>query len=89
MTHYTARAVLALVIATPRQHGIHHSASRAEMDSNWSSLLNLWDRLHGTLRLDVPQDAITIGLPSPRDPRALGFPRLMAMPFEETPCRSS
>jgi hypothetical protein len=59
------------------------------MDSNWSSLLNVWDRLHGTLRLDVPQDAITIGLPSPRDSRALAFPRLMTMPFEELPCRSS
>ena len=80
---------LALVLVTPRQHGIHHSVVRAEMDSNWSSLLNVWDRLHGTLRLDVPQDAITIGLPSPRDPRALAFPRLMTMPFEELPCRSS
>jgi sterol desaturase/sphingolipid hydroxylase (fatty acid hydroxylase superfamily) len=80
---------LAHVFVTPRQHGIHHSVVRDEMDSNWSSLLNVWDRLHGTLRLDVPQDAITIGLPSPRDPRALAFPRLMAMPFEERPCRLS
>lgn len=80
---------LACVLVTPRQHGIHHSVVPAEMDSNWSSLLNVWDRLHGTLRLDVPQDAITIGLPSPRDPRALAFPRLMTMPFEELPCRSS
>jgi sterol desaturase/sphingolipid hydroxylase (fatty acid hydroxylase superfamily) len=80
---------LAHVFVTPRQHGIHHSVLRDEMDSNWSSLLNVWDRLHGTLRLDVPQDAITIGLPSPRDPRALAFPRLMTMPFEEPPCRLS
>jgi sterol desaturase/sphingolipid hydroxylase (fatty acid hydroxylase superfamily) len=71
---------LALVFVTPRQHGIHHSTVHAEMDSNWSSLLNVWDRLHGTLRLDVPQDAITIGL---------AFPRLMTMPFEELPWRSS
>jgi len=54
---------LAAILVTPRQHGIHHSIVPEETDSNWSSLLNVWDRLHGTLRLDVPQDAITIGLP--------------------------
>ncbi len=54
---------LALLVVTPRQHGIHHSDVPVEMDSNWSSLLNVWDRLHGTLRLDVPQDTIRIGLP--------------------------
>lgn len=80
---------LALLLVTPRQHGIHHSVVPREMDSNWSSLLNIWDRLHRTLRLDVPQEAITIGLPAPRDPRALDFPHMMAMPFEELPCRSS
>ena len=73
---------LALVMVTPRQHGIHHSVVPAEMDSNWSSLLNVWDRLHGTLRLDVPQEAITIGLPSGHESPALPFARLMTMPFE-------
>lgn len=77
---------LALVFVTPRQHGIHHSNVPDEMDSNWSSLLNVWDRIHGTLRMDVPQERITIGLPPPRDTRALTFRRLMTMPFEEPPC---
>jgi sterol desaturase/sphingolipid hydroxylase (fatty acid hydroxylase superfamily) len=54
---------LSFVLVTPGQHGIHHSVVPAETDSNWSSLLNVWDRLHGTLRLDVPQETITIGLP--------------------------
>jgi len=60
---------LAKVLVTPRQHGIHHSNLAEETDSNWSSLLNVWDRLHGTLRLDVPQAAITIGLPVLEGPR--------------------
>lgn len=51
------------LLVTPRMHGIHHSDLPEEADSNWSSGLTLWDRLHGTLRLDVPQDEITIGLP--------------------------
>ena len=62
-------------------HGIHHSVVRAETDSNWSSGLTLWDRLHGTLRLDVPQDAITIGVPAYREPADVRLPRILAMPF--------
>ena len=54
---------LSLFVATPRMHAIHHSVLASERDSNWSSLLSLWDHAHGTLRLDVPQDGIRIGLP--------------------------
>jgi hypothetical protein len=71
----------ALLLVTPRQHGIHHSVVREERDSNWSSLLNVWDRLHGTLHLDVPQEAITIGLPALRDPREVSLARLAVLPF--------
>lgn len=52
----------AWLVTTPRMHGIHHSAVPAEMDSNWSSGFSLWDRLHGTFRSDVRQEAITIGV---------------------------
>jgi hypothetical protein len=41
---------------TPRMHGIHHSLVPEELCSNWPSGLTLWDRLHGTLRLNVPQN---------------------------------
>lgn len=51
------------VLVTPRMHGIHHSIVREETDSNWSSLFSWWDWLHGTMRLDVPQERITIGYP--------------------------
>ncbi len=37
--------------------------------------------MHGTLRLDVPQAAITIGVPAWRDPRELTFPDLLRMPI--------
>lgn len=55
---------LSLVIVTPRMHGIHHSVVRAETDSNWSTIFSFYDRLHGTLRLNVPQGAIAIGVPA-------------------------
>lgn len=74
---------LAGLVVTPRMHGIHHSIVREEADSNWSNLLSLWDRLHGTLRLDVPGDEVTIGVAALRQPADVALPRLLAMPFEE------
>lgn len=72
---------LNLLLVTPRMHGIHHSTVQAETDSNWSSGLTLWDRLHGTLRLDVPQDAIDIGVPAYREPRELALTSILKLPF--------
>jgi sterol desaturase/sphingolipid hydroxylase (fatty acid hydroxylase superfamily) len=74
------RALLALV-TTPRLHGIHHSARRGESEANWSSGLSLWDRLHGTLRRDVPQAALTIGVPAHRDPASQALGAVLALPF--------
>jgi sterol desaturase/sphingolipid hydroxylase (fatty acid hydroxylase superfamily) len=76
------RRLNALVV-TPRMHGIHHSTAREERDSNWSSGLALWDRLHGTFRLDVPQDEIEIGVPEYREPSEVGLLRVLKLPFEE------
>lgn len=75
---------LARVIVTPRMHAIHHSEVQAEMDSNWSSLLSVWDRLHGTFRLDVPQESITIGVPAYLDPADVTLPKIVAMPLRPT-----
>jgi sterol desaturase/sphingolipid hydroxylase (fatty acid hydroxylase superfamily) len=69
-------------IVTPRMHGIHHSTVRRERDANWSSGLTLWDKLHGTLRLDVPQDEIEIGLPFYRAPAELGLIEIFKLPFD-------
>jgi sterol desaturase/sphingolipid hydroxylase (fatty acid hydroxylase superfamily) len=68
-------------IVTPRMHGIHHSIRREENHSNWSSGLTLWDLLHGTLRLDVPQQEIIIGVPAYRSPQDRSLSHLLLMPF--------
>ena len=72
---------LSHVIVTPRMHGIHHSVAADEVNSNWSSGLAVWDRVHGTFRLDVPQDAIAIGVPEFRSPRAVTLGKMLALPF--------
>jgi sterol desaturase/sphingolipid hydroxylase (fatty acid hydroxylase superfamily) len=69
------------VFVTPRMHGIHHSQVRDETDSNWSSGLTLWDWLHGTLRLNVPQREITIGVPAFTDPDEVTLPKMVVLPF--------
>jgi sterol desaturase/sphingolipid hydroxylase (fatty acid hydroxylase superfamily) len=69
------------LVVTPRMHGIHHSIVENETNSNWSSGLTLWDWLHGTLKLNVPQEAITIGVPAYQDPRELRLWAILTMPF--------
>jgi len=74
---------LSRLVVTPRLHGIHHSTLEEEANSNWSSGLTLWDQLHGTLRRNVRQPAIVIGVPGYRDPAGLTLPRVLALPFGE------
>ena len=76
---------LASVVMTPRLHGIHHSVVVSEQDSNWSSGLTFWDRLHGTYRANVPQDDIEIGVAAYRDPDDVTLARSLAMPLEPVP----
>jgi sterol desaturase/sphingolipid hydroxylase (fatty acid hydroxylase superfamily) len=70
------------LIVTPRMHGIHHSIVRDQTNSNWSSGLAVWDRLHGTLRLNVPQEEITIGVPAYRGPEDVELAKVILMPFK-------
>lgn len=73
------------LIVTPRMHGIHHSIVEQETNSNWSSGLTLWDWIHGTLRLNVPQREVTVGVPAFQEPKAVTLPRILAIPFERLP----
>jgi sterol desaturase/sphingolipid hydroxylase (fatty acid hydroxylase superfamily) len=73
---------LNLVIVTPRMHGIHHSIVQRETNSNWGTIFCWWDKLHRTLRRDVPQNEITIGVPAYRDDNELTFRRLWLLPFQ-------
>jgi sterol desaturase/sphingolipid hydroxylase (fatty acid hydroxylase superfamily) len=69
------------ILVTPRMHGIHHSIVQRETNSNWGTIFCWWDLFHHTLRRDVPQDAITIGVASYRDEAELTLLKLFALPF--------
>lgn len=73
------------VFVTPRMHGIHHSLLAEERNANWSSGFTIWDRLHGTLRLNIPQDKVTIGVPAYRLPEEVGLIAILKLPFREQP----
>jgi sterol desaturase/sphingolipid hydroxylase (fatty acid hydroxylase superfamily) len=73
------------VVVTPRMHGIHHSIVERETHSNFSSLLTCWDRLHGTLRLNVPQQHITIGVPAYQEEQEQTLLRVLGRPFSHQP----
>jgi sterol desaturase/sphingolipid hydroxylase (fatty acid hydroxylase superfamily) len=76
---------LTLVMVTPRMHGIHHSQVQRETDSNFSSVLSVWDRLHRSLRLNVPQQAVAIGIPAYRQVGDNGIGALLRAPFRKQP----
>jgi sterol desaturase/sphingolipid hydroxylase (fatty acid hydroxylase superfamily) len=75
--------VLVRLIVTPRMHGIHHSDREDETNSNWSSMFSVWDFLHRTFRLDVPNEDVVIGVPAYRDGRDVTIGKLLTMPFRK------
>ncbi len=73
--------VLVLFLVTPRMHGIHHSDRKDETNSNWSSLLSIWDVLHRTMRMDVPDETIRIGVPAYGTPKDVSFGTIQLLPL--------
>lgn len=78
---YRVERRLCRFIVTPRMHGIHHSVVREETDSNWSTIFSWPDYLHGTIRLNVLQDCVNIGVAGLQDPKQLTLGRVLEMPF--------
>jgi len=68
--------VVRLVMVTPDMHRVHHSAIRAEHDSNFGFALSVWDRMFGTYRAQPAggHEAMDVGLEWQDDkPMRLGW----------------
>lgn len=76
-------APLRMLLVTPDMHRVHHSALRAETDSNFGFCLPWWDRIFGTYRAApaAGRDGVTIGLGAFRDPAEQRLVRLLTQPF--------
>jgi sterol desaturase/sphingolipid hydroxylase (fatty acid hydroxylase superfamily) len=69
------------VLVTPRMHGIHHSQVYGETNSNFSVVFPWWDWLHRTLRLNIPQAQIAIGISGYSLPEDNTLRNALVMPF--------
>jgi sterol desaturase/sphingolipid hydroxylase (fatty acid hydroxylase superfamily) len=70
------------IVVTPRMHGIHHSEVWRENNSNYSVVFSWWDRLHRTLRLNIPQSRIVIGIPGYAADADGGLTTALLLPFQ-------
>jgi sterol desaturase/sphingolipid hydroxylase (fatty acid hydroxylase superfamily) len=69
------------VLVTPRMHGVHHSDVRRENNTNYSVVFSWWDRVHRTLRLNIAQARIVIGVPGYLDTANNAVGNVLALPF--------
>jgi sterol desaturase/sphingolipid hydroxylase (fatty acid hydroxylase superfamily) len=79
----TFERALNKIIVTPRMHGIHHSIVKDETNSNYSVIFRWWDVLHGTLRLNIKQADVVIGVPAYMDPQDNKLLNLLILPFRK------
>ena len=72
------------LLVTPDMHRIHHSALRGETDSNYGTLLSLWDRLFRsyTSEAKAGRHGIAIGMPDYQDARPAGLGFSLLLPFK-------
>lgn len=71
------------VVCTPDMHRVHHSVAAEEANANFGFFLSIWDRLCGTMRHApaLGHDGVILGLREFRDPKQLGLPGILALPF--------
>ncbi len=58
----SADGALRAVFVTPWMHWVHHSMLREETNSNYGSVLSVWDRLFGSFRLRTEPSQLELGL---------------------------
>lgn len=69
------------VLVSPNMHRVHHSIVFSEVNSNFTSILSVWDRLFGTYRSRKDTLSITLGLTSLRDPKWQRLAGFLITPF--------
>ncbi len=70
--------VLAWFIVTPSIHWVHHHARRADTDSNYATVLSVWDRIFRTRSQTARTPGMPMGVEGARD---VSLATLIALPF--------
>jgi hypothetical protein len=68
----------------PAMHRLHHAPNRRDTDSNFGTILTLWDSLLGTMNRREADEEPSFGIPQMRDPKALSLVLLAALPFRRS-----
>jgi sterol desaturase/sphingolipid hydroxylase (fatty acid hydroxylase superfamily) len=71
-------AVLSRVIVTPSLHWVHHHALCSDTDSNYSTILSVWDRVFASRNLAKFNSAMKMGVEGLSE---VGILRLILRPF--------
>ncbi len=53
------------IILTPSHHRVHHARNPLYMDTNFCNLLNIWDKIFGTLQHEKRDEIIEYGITRP------------------------
>jgi sterol desaturase/sphingolipid hydroxylase (fatty acid hydroxylase superfamily) len=53
------------IILTPSHHRVHHARNPLYMDTNFCNLLNIWDRVFGTLQPEAKEEKPEYGITRP------------------------
>lgn len=72
---------LRLFLVTPDMHKVHHSNWRPETDSNYSTVLSVWDRLAGSFQIRANPKTLVFGLHEFTDPGWQRWWGMMKTPF--------
>ena len=73
-----AERILSRVIVTPGIHWVHHHDRQADTDSNYATILSVWDRLFASRSPTERSLEMTLGVEHADE---LPFARLAALPF--------
>ncbi len=73
--------ILRALLVTPNMHRIHHSQVWSETNSNFTSVLSIWDRLFRTFRMRDTHE-VELGLRTLQQPEWQGLRGLLRTPFK-------
>ncbi len=76
-----AEGALSALLILPAAHRRHHAIAGADRQSNFGTVLSLWDRLFGTWRAARSSEAVVVGLESLRTGAAPSLLRCLTLPF--------
>jgi sterol desaturase/sphingolipid hydroxylase (fatty acid hydroxylase superfamily) len=79
---------LGTVLVTPALHRRHHSIERSERDSNFGTILCLWDRLARTLRPSTSASVVRTGLPGRSAAGARSLTAMLLAPIRSSAGRT-